>query len=408
MGNTLENFRPNLRRWSPRRYDGDDQRSSPRSDEGCWFGPCSEVHHGGTVRAVNGALDLDLAESANRECDYRKVCVLCGVLLEALLQGLLAEVRTQGEAVNDGAASPGRRPQAVGGETLGSLLATFENHRLFEKLPDVPGRSSRRGNARFVNWEILKVVSAARNDAAHARAFPPDREKAAECLDATRALYRWFSRVPCVDTRGDFAAATLVAGLDNCKEPMRTALSRATGTGMIRVKVLGLTLGQAWRLWTGDLLGGLPETVRCVADFALIDPEWDYIDVIDPRWRVQAEGIVRTIALEAPEFVDEHPNVEVRVWKYRGHPSIHGAMVNDDFLAASLLPPRRVRPGRATQPGGGPLEAARGQYFLLRAGAGPLSDCLHRHFQDAFAFVSSGKPWRRYGVTPGEGADPSK
>jgi len=327
---------------------------------------------------MNDYPDLGKLEAAYREGDYTKVCNECGLFLDRLFNDLLAELRVKPVVRVD-------QP----GATLGNLIRQFSVDRLLTLLPD-----ERASGAEFVNWNLLDAVLRARNRAAHSgKSGPPTRGDAGNCLDVTRSLHRWFApRIPQESDQG-FLAATTVDGLGACVEPLQTALAHASRSGRVSVKVLGLTLAQAWKLWWRDLL----KEVKCPCEvsFTMLDPEWDQVQGFDPRWKVQAKSVVESIALEAPTAISDHPNLSLRFWKYRLRPVIHGALINDDFLAASLLPTRedRTQDNPEDVRGSDQLLAADHPYILARAGAGALSNYLVAQYQQAFRATTTGPCW---------------
>lgn len=204
----------------------------------------------------------------------------------------------------------------------------------------------------------------------------------------TRLAVALFGELPDVAAPEFPGDPELVRDLESCREALVSAVSACADQPLVRVQVLGLTLHRAWSFWTDQVLrdlarrGKLP---RVELELTMLDPKWRELPRFSPDWKVQAQNMARHLPVSAPLAVKELGTFSVTLRTYRAQPTMHGALVDGRFVAASLL---RWAGGRA--------RGASEQYVLARKDGGQLGSYLTQFFEQSFAEIASGPISKRW------------
>jgi hypothetical protein len=294
----------------------------------------------------------------------RESVMKTGALLETLLRELFA---TAGAALGfEGLAALKEQVRAkhrtadkpVQLWTLGELATAFGdpggalNQELARRWPDHAA----------LPMALLARIADIRNRATHEPLAPPPTDGESLLL---LVQVDFFLRVH----RRLSPLAAAAEDLDSAAPLFRRAgLACAAGADSLRVEWLGLTLNRAAGHVRTSLLHPLlaqrPQLREVLFDVLVLDPEWEGLAALDPRWPEMARRGLGDMA----DLAAVDPRIRVVVHAYRAVPQVHGLRFAGRAVVASLF---RKAPGVA--PSAAP-------YFFVSGAASPLERLLGEHF----------------------------
>ena len=316
-----------------------------------------------------------------RHGSYKEVCVRSGALIEGHLRELYlrAAQKMPPEAVAALISSlkdsgPGGTPEKW---TLGQLVRICQRSEvqaaLHVEYPDVLKR---------IGWDSLQWVSGHRNKAAHDGDYAPTARDALLCKTEAERLILLFDDG--AEPATPFARSVVYPSFYEAVGAAVPLLTQALATeSTIRVRLLGLTLSQAWHSVANQLVPALKrrrDPVSLVVDLAMLDPDWPEVANLHPLWPTEARHSADYIPAAAPDFVRQAPpGLRVRLFQYRHMPTYHGLIVNGNIAIGSAC---KMKGGRAT--------GTEARYFAVRAESGDLEQFLVEEMCDAWDEASHG------------------
>jgi len=253
--------------------------------------------------------------------------------------------------------------------TLGEYIQViFDNDllKLLERAYD--------GKTKYVHRSMIEHLVDYRNRAMHADRKQLSSDELDEFMHEVAGLTRKFKRIPSKDpgVRCDpYTVNDLHAASDYFDNLIEHLIRTTKRNSLVSITVIGISMYQAWDIIEHKFLRKFNESkkpIKVRVGIKMLDHEWNRIPAFNSRWKDQCEQNEARIRERVKKI--QYGPLSVALYKYRAFPAIHGFLINNEYLVASL-----------TSFNDNELTDAFADYFITCCSNDSLVQYLFKHFR---------------------------